>query len=217
MNKLIKITLLILTLVISVNANAGVFVNAGKAAWRDNRDIEGQGIAWEYLNDQVVYAKIKYEEPLDPDGISALCDIAENKYGKRLFDIQDSSLCSDRKKFADFSVYRLTFWETNWTLDFYLFIAPTALKDELSGAIGEFKMGNTINRTPPQLIRVVVKGDSYTDSCKNTGIIRVHVICNGWSLDLLDEYWGKDVPPEMKALNGTGVKAKTAEPVSTTQ
>jgi hypothetical protein len=207
MRNLFKALLLALTLMVSVNAYAALFTNWGRATYRDAQKVEGQAIAWEFLNDQKIYAKIRYigvYEEIDEDGAKALCDEPENRYGKRLFDI-DPALCKDPELMKNLSVFAFTPHANASKWNYYLLIDSTNKKELYNRSIVEIQMGSTITRAPPKILRVMEK----TDTCKDDGSSllpesNVKIICNGWTWESLDQFWGKDVPPELKALNGTG-------------
>ncbi len=217
MSKLIKSALVCLTFLVSVNAYAALFTNWGRATYRDGQKVEGQAIAWEFLNDQKIYAKIRYigiHEEVDEDGAKALCDEQENRYGKRLFDL-DPELCRNPEELKKFSVYGFTPDSDGAKWNYYLLIDHTSKENLYDGSIVEIQMGSTITRTPPKILRVMEK----SDTCKDDGSIfmraNTKIICNGWSSLGLRQYWGKDVPPELKALNGTGaIKPVVATEVS---
>jgi len=202
---LLTILSLVTALVISTASHAALLTNWGKAAYRDGQNIEGQYIAWEFLNDRVVYGIMNHLETLNSSAVKMLCGDPNEEYrgGKRLFDL-DPDLCANPQKLEDeYSVYRITIlWKVSrW--NYYLLIAPSSEMNQLQGKIVEIQMGSTNTRTPPKVLRVMEK----SDTCKDDGWGgNVKIICNGWSWESLEPYWGKPVPPELKALNGTGVK-----------
>lgn len=221
MNKLFKALFVGLLLVTSINAMAafGIFW-AGSFIWRDGQEEPGdaQHIAYEWLNDKVVYgviAKLGDGDITtldDGDLFKGLCDQSDNKFGKKLFNatVDGINLCQNPQLAKNFDLYRFWIKSARWNRhNWYYFIAPRSLWESgIKGyTIAEIQMGSTVNRTPPKLLRIMTNG-AYTGTCKNTEDYQISIECNGWSYKSLDQYWGKDVPPEMKALNGTGVKPK---------
>lgn len=218
MKKLIKTLLLVLTLFINMNAwaDVAIFSNPGKWVWRDSREVEGQGIAWEFLNNKIIYAKMLNHYGIRESGREAICSSTlNNEYGKRLFDIADKSFCNNSSNLDNYNIYIFVFDSDGSTWNYHALIGPASNLDQWDGQIVEIQMGSTITRTPPKILRVMEK----SDTCKDDGPIlprsNKKIICNGWASSSLRQYWGKDVPPELKALNGTGV-IKSVEDVSTT-
>lgn len=208
MKKIILSAITAWALLAAVNAEAGVWGNFGKAVYRQGFGVEAQGIAWEFLNDKIIYAHMKHRVDLNDAGIAALCNEIENSYGRRLFDL-DPALCNNQSLLNAYAVYSFVFDSYGTTWNFYDLIAPINLESQLDDQIVEIQMGSTITRSPPKILRVMEK----SDTCKDDGPIlprsNVKIICNGWSWESLDQYFGKEVPPELKALNGTGVQSES--------
>ncbi len=214
MSKLIKSALVCLTFLVSVNANAGWGDNMGDHLWRGDRSAEGQGIAWEFLNNQIIYAKITGYHDLNKRVKESIC--YKSKYGPLLFEAP-KDFCDDPDSSEKYFMLAFSFDSSGLTWNYYYTLVNIKdyKQDDLDGKILEIKMGSTVTRTPPKILRTMEK----TDTCKDDGPIlpraNTKMICNGWSWEVLHQYWGKDVPPELKALNGTGaIKPVVATEVS---
>ena len=203
----------------AMECQAGIIL-IGNEVWRNSQEAEGQGIALEFLSGKTVYAKMKpqYSHSVNARTVRTVCGSKEaNGLGERLFDA-DEAFCNDPNVEDNFQVVGFTFDSEGLVWNHYLIILQKSVADSIDNKILKIQMGNAITREPPKLLGVFDK----SDTCKDDGnpILRASnkIICNGWSWkDLHEQYWGKEVPPEIKALNGTGVKTTDQSALNTGQ
>ncbi|MBU3625886.1 hypothetical protein ICN48_06515 [Polynucleobacter sp. JS-Safj-400b-B2] len=181
----------------------------GNPAWHGEGNSDGEGIAQEFLSGKIVYARTKpnYSYAVTEKVLQDLCGPNESsKYGKRLFD-PEPSFCTNPNAVDNYAIVRFTFDSGVATWNYYSLLLPKTVADAIEDKILKVQMGNTITREPPQLLGVLDK----TDACKDDGPLlpagNNKIICNDWTWEALhNQYWGKEVPPELKALNGSAVK-----------
>ena len=217
MRNLIVATLAFLALMASVDANAWGWNETmqamrvslhGSTAWHGEGNSDGKGIAQEFLSGKIIYARVKtkYSYAVTDEVFQDLCGPSEgSKYGKRLFD-PDLSFCANQNAPDNYEIVGFTFDSSVGTWNYYSLLLPKSIADSIEDKILKVQMGNTITREPPKLLDSIDKSDTCKDDGPLLPVGNNKIICNGWSWkDLHGQYWGKEVPPELKALNGTGV------------